>query len=172
MCISPIPVENSSLVKVMYSWHSLSYEFPNFYLAKFSSVADVIHEITSCRKLCHQVISECNSTNTINKSQCASTIFFTVDWNSLPCPQSFWSAPGNDTSGWSQFLSMLRALILQFSGYQIWTASALIVDFREWLCRVATFRYMVLTKTVAAFGDKNLSILQIVTYNKNHLINR
>ena len=62
-------MENSSLVKVMHSGHSLSYELPNFYLAKFSSVTDVIHQITSCRKLCHQVVPECNSTNTLNKSQ-------------------------------------------------------------------------------------------------------
>ena len=93
------------MVKVMHSGHSLSNELPNFYLAKVSSVTNVIHEITSCRKLCHQVIPECNSTNTLNQSQCASSIFFAVDQNTLPWPQSFWTAPRIKNSGRNQKVS-------------------------------------------------------------------
>ena len=60
-------------MKVMYSGYSLSYKLPNFYLAKFSSVTNVIHEITSGRKLCDQVIPR---TNTLNKSQRACSVVF------------------------------------------------------------------------------------------------
>ena len=54
--VATLPVENSSLMKVVHGRNSLPDKLPNFYLAEFSPVADVIHKISPCGQLRNQVI--------------------------------------------------------------------------------------------------------------------
>lgn len=73
--VATLPVENSSLMKVVHGRNSLPDKLPHFYLSEFSPVADVIHKISPRSQLRNQVIP--------GKLNCTSKLKFYSSWNKV-----------------------------------------------------------------------------------------
>ena len=71
-------------------------------------------------------------------------------------PRSFWSAPGIETSGRSQFRSMHRVLVLCFSANQICHIWQWVRESRTSCVRGGQrSRFLAQTRLIAASGDEN-----------------